>query len=70
MQSCPFNDHGGRASGQAAVKETDGLYPDLRFGLSIPRVEVRRVVIVKVHADDNAKEAADLRHPVLAPYTV
>ena len=35
---------------------------DLDLELPVHRVEVRRVVIVEVHSDDDPKEATDLRH--------
>ena len=39
-----------------------GIDPKLCFLAAVERVEVRRIVIIEVHADHNTEESADLRH--------
>ena len=48
--------------GNGPVEHVDRVDPNLRFILSVERMKMRRLVVVEVHPNDDAKEPADLRH--------
>ena len=47
---------------ERAVHDLEVVDADLRLAVRVPRVEVRKAVIVVEHRDDDPEEAADRRH--------
>jgi len=62
MKCCPLNHESHHARRQAPGE--DGQVADIDQGkvTAVLRMEVRRIVIVEEHLDDNAEEPADFRH--------
>jgi len=62
MKRCPLGNETERAGRQLAGNDRQAV--DIHEGLvrAIFGMEVRRVVIIKVHLDDDSVETADLRH--------
>jgi hypothetical protein len=62
VQRSPFENQGQRASRQLPSVHFQRVYDDQRLGSPILGVEVRWLMIIIEHLDDNAKEPTDLRH--------
>ena len=56
-----LEDEGQGARSQSVAQEADGADANLRFGSSVSRVEIGRLVIQEVHPDHDAEDATDLR---------
>lgn len=62
MECSPFDDESQGPRGKRAIQEADRLDSDLRFRASVGGVEVRWIVIQKVHPYDDAEEPRDFWH--------
>ncbi len=62
MNRRPFNDEGGRTIRQLPLEDDYGVDSDLRLIPGICGVEVRRIVFVEIHTNQDAKETADFWH--------
>ena len=60
MKRGPFEDHGGGPAGKCAFQGCDWFDSDLHFIPAVESMEMRRIVIVEVHSNNDAEEAADL----------
>ena len=65
MKGRPFHHHGRRAIRDVPLESNDGINSDLRLIPGIDGVEVRRIMVVEIHTNDNAEETADLWHSLL-----
>jgi len=59
---CPFDDKSKRSWRQVAREDSKGVYVNQHLILSIKRMEVRRIVIIEKHLDDDPIKSGNLRH--------
>jgi hypothetical protein len=59
---CPLDRETERSRGKPTVEDLEASDGDLDLEFAVHSVEVRRMVIVEVHADDDPEESRDLRH--------
>ena len=62
MKRGPFEDHGGGPAWKCAFQGCNRFDSDLHFIAAVESVEMRRIVVVEVHSNNDAEEAADLGH--------
>src|SRR2546427_3080727 len=62
MKCRPFNDHGRRTIRKLSFKNNYGINPKLRLIPGVNGMEVRRIMLVEIHANHDAKETADFWH--------
>lgn len=62
MQRCPFNDETQCAWRKGTREDREPIDVNQDFVFAIKRMEMRRIVIVKKHLDDNSEEPGYLRH--------
>jgi hypothetical protein len=60
--SRPFDRETEGPGWELPVEDLETANRDLDFEFAVHGVEVRRVVIIEVHPDDDPEEARDLRH--------
>ena len=62
MEGRPLDHESHRARWQPTGEDGQVADIDQSKGVAVLRMEVRRVVIVEEHLDDDVEETADLRH--------
>jgi hypothetical protein len=62
VEGCPLDNHRRRATRNPALKNADRIDPNLGLLAGINGVEMRRLTMVELHANHDAKEAADFQH--------
>jgi hypothetical protein len=62
MKRRPFEYHRRSTIREGALENRDRLDSDLSFAPGIIGMDMRRIVVVEIHSNHDAKEAADLGH--------
>ena len=68
MKRSPFQDHGRRTIRELPLEDNDGINSDLRLIPCIEGVEMRRIMLVEIHTNHDAKETKKRLTSGIRPY--